>query len=157
MKRFNVWHGKGFELRDGRVCAGFRVSAGSEEEAKRLLNRVAGWNWFKEEPLAESKYRQISGAEVQIRWKTGEEFVLVDVPRRGGRLPETNPSGATERVQKSVQRLIEEGGHRSTVRFSKKPWDDLRFLMSELGMQQSEVLEKLIQDRASELRKKGDR
>lgn len=152
------WRGKGFTFRDGRVCVGYRVCAETEEEARKTLNAMAGWRWFKEgDQLTPCNGSAPSAPRLLLRWEQGGDLVEVDVPRRAGRLPEPEPTGATRRVQRSVRRLIEAGGHRSTVRWNKESWEALQLLMSEFGLNQSDTLERLIRERASEMKRKGER
>lgn len=156
--RLFEWRGKGFTFRDGRVCVGFRVCAETEDEARKTLNAMAGWRWFKEAgQLTACQGAAPSAPRLLVRWEQGEDLVEVEVPRRAGRLPEPEPTGATRRVQRSVRKLIEAGGHRSTVRWNKESWDALQFLMSEFGLNQSDTLERLIRERAAELKRKGGR
>lgn len=150
------WRGKGFKFRDGRVCVGYRVCAATEDEARKALNATAGWRWFKEgDELTPCQGSVPSKPRLCVRWDRGSDLVEVDVPRRPGRLPEPEPSGATRRVQRSVRKLIEAGGHRSTVRWGKDSWEALQLLMAEFGLNQSDTLERLIRDRAAELKRKG--
>jgi hypothetical protein len=152
------WRGKGFPFKDGRACVGFRVCAESEADAKKALNAMAGWRWFKADDALTPCHGVVPPRpRLTIRWAHGEDLVEVEVPKRAGRLPEPEPSGATRRVQKSVRRLIEGGGHRSTVRWDKESWVNLQFLMSRFDLNQSDTLEKLIRERAAELKRRGER
>ena len=151
--RNSTWAGNGFEFRDGRTCAGFRVTARSREEAARLVNRTAGWRWFKvEDDLGEGRPSDDAEESVWICWAEDRWEKLSAPARARGRLPDAEPTGPTKRVQLSMQRLREAGGHRSTVRFRGQAWEDLQLLMAETGRKQCDVLEELIRKGAAELR-----
>jgi hypothetical protein len=88
---------------------------------------------------------------VWICWAEGR-WEKLPAPARGrGRLPDAEPAGPTKRVQLSMQRLIEAGGYRSTVRFSGQAWEALQLLMAATGRKQCAVLEELIRKGAAEL------
>jgi hypothetical protein len=153
--RNSVWTGQGFEFRDGRTCAAFKVAARSREEAARLINRVAGWRWFKaEEELGAGVPSEEADAGVWICSVDGMWEKAAESTRGRGRLPDAEPTGATKRVQLSMQRLREAGGHRSTVRFRGDAWEDLQLLMAATGRKQCDVLEDLIKKGAAELRQR---
>lgn len=148
---FHVWKGKGFSLRDGRVCKGFKVAARSREEALNLLNRAAGWRWLKDTELLGAGSVHDGQQGVWLKWE-GAKFEPCELAKGRGRLPDAAPTAATTRVQRSVRKLLDSGGHRSTVRFGKEAWVDLNMLMEKSGMKQCELLEDLIRERAARLR-----
>lgn len=142
-------------FRDGSSCSSFKVFASSEADAKRALNNILGWRWFSAETkLKEFGSTRLSGPQVFLKFQKGEAWQLTEVPRRAGRLPERTASPATRRVQKSVLLLKESGGHRSTVRYGKQTWEDLKFLLGHFGLNQQETLDKLIRERASQIKAK---
>lgn len=150
----SVWKGRGFEFRDGSRCTAFKVAASDREEALRLLNRAAGWRWFKEESeLGRGAPSNNAAAGVWIRSEAGEWKRAGEHAIARGRLPDVAPTGPTKRVQLSMQRLREAGGHRSTVRFRGEVWEDLQLLMAATGRKQCEILADLIKKAADELRK----
>lgn len=150
---YTSWSGKGFGFKDGRTCCGYRVVARSASDAVKTLNRAAGWRWLKEESgLGRPKASRLQPG-VWVKWSDGRwEEVDASVKSRG-RLPDAQPTSATSRVRRSVQKLIESGGHRSTVRFRRQAWKDLQLLMRVSGKCQVEVLEDLIRWKADQLRK----
>jgi len=150
----HVWRGKGFSLRDGRVCQGFKVAAKSREEALKLLNRAAGWVLFKDPEQLGAGAAQDVRRGVWMKWG-GTGYEHCSLAKARGRLPDAEPTAATTRVQRSVRKLLDSGGHRSTVRFGKDAWIDLNMLMEQSGMKQCEVLEDLIRERAARLRSGG--
>ena len=148
-----TWSGKGFEFRDGRSCTAFRVTARTRDEAVRLVNRVAGWRWFKEaDELGAGTPASEEEGGVWICWHQATWEKAPDVARSRGRLPDAQPTGPTKRVQRSMQRLLEAGGHRSTVRVRGEAWEDLQLLMAATGRKQCDVLEELIKKGAAKLR-----
>lgn len=152
---YTSWSGKGFDFKDGRTCCGYRVVARSASEAVKMLNRAAGWRWLKDESgLGKHKACRLQPS-VWVKWPDGRWDEVDASAKSRGRLPDAQQTSATSRVQRSVQKLIESGGHRSTVRFRGQTWEDLQLLMRVTGKRQVEVLEDLIRQGADQLRSAG--
>lgn len=152
---YTTWSGKGFDFKDGRTCCGYRVAARSASDAVKMLNRAAGWRWLKQETgLGKPKASQPQPG-VWVKWPDGRWEEVDASAKSRGRLPDAEPTSSTSRVQRSVRKLIESGGHRSTVRFRGQTWEDLQLLMKVSGKRQVDVLEDLIRQGAEQLRAAG--
>lgn len=161
-----LFTGEGFKLKDGiKRCEKFKVYARNAEEAAFVLNTAAGWMLVKE---TEEERQKVLGAgipvekdmkqpEVHLKWPGQRGFERIENLKRGRgalRMTPDEPDDSTERVRKSVKKLVDEGGHRSTVRFSQEAWNGLQALSQAYGKNHSETLEELI---VAEVRRSGVR
>lgn len=149
-----LFTGKGFLLKDGqRQCQAFKVNARNKEEAAFALNTAAGWLLVKpgEEGEVLGQGLQIESnavaPEVYLKWPGQRTYEKITELKRGKgalRMRPEEPDSSTARVQKSMAKLKEEGGHRSTVRFSSEAYKGLVELASDFELNHSETLERLI-------------
>lgn len=159
-----LFTGEGFKLKDGvRLCEKFKVYARNVEEAAFVLNTAAGWMLVKDDEDERERVlgagmpveTEMKQAEVHLKWPGQRGFEKIENLKRGrGALRTTpdEPEDSTQRVRKSMEKLINEGGHRSTVRFSEDAWKGLQALALSDGRNHSDTLEKLI---LAEVKRKG--
>jgi hypothetical protein len=151
-----LFTGAGFKLKDGvRSCQKFKVYARNVEEAAFVLNTAAGWMLVKDSDAERAKVlgsgvpveTEMKQAEVHLKWPGQRGFEMVENLKRSRgalRMTPNEPIDSAQRVSKSLEKLVDEGGHRSTVRFSEAAWKGLQALASLGGRNHSDTLEQLI-------------